>query len=64
MTGLRCADLVVFTLKEMAIVAVTFDPEIWKETVSKLEVFYRDAILPTLRERVGPGPAAAWTAEL
>ncbi|XP_029027751.1 uncharacterized protein LOC114868388 [Betta splendens] len=62
-TGLRHADLVVFTLKETAIVAVTFDPEMWKETVSKLEVFYRDAVLPKLREQTRQGSAAAWAPE-
>lgn len=61
-TGLQQADLAVFTLKETAIVPVTFDPVLWEETVSKLEVFYRDAVLPRLRER--RGPAAAWTPEL
>lgn len=50
-TGLQHADFVVFTLKETAIVPVTFDPDLWKETVSKLEVFYRDAVLPHLREK-------------
>lgn len=62
-TGLRKADLVVFTLKETAIVPVTFDPDLWAETVSKLEVFYRDAILPYLREKRGLDMAAAWTPE-
>ncbi|XP_053177503.1 uncharacterized protein LOC128360963 [Scomber japonicus] len=50
-TGLRRADLAVFTLKEIAIVPVTFDPNLWEETVSKLETFYRDAVLPRLREK-------------
>ncbi|XP_076591291.1 uncharacterized protein LOC143323359 [Chaetodon auriga] len=63
-TGLRQADLVVFTLKETAIVPVTFDPDLWEETVSKLQVFYRDAVLPHLREKTQQGTAAAWTAEL
>ncbi|XP_026233553.1 uncharacterized protein LOC113174083 [Anabas testudineus] len=62
-TGLIQADLVVFTLKETAIVPVTFDPNLWEETVTKLEVFYRDAVLPKLREKTGPGSAAAWTPE-
>ncbi|KAE8294785.1 hypothetical protein D5F01_LYC05702 [Larimichthys crocea] len=47
-TGLRQADLVVFTLKELAVVPVTFDPVFWEDTVSKLQVFYRDAVLPHL----------------
>ncbi|XP_062274564.1 uncharacterized protein LOC133980018 [Scomber scombrus] len=50
-TGLRRADLAVFTLKEIAIVPVTFDPDLWEETVSKLETFYRDAVLPQLRQK-------------
>ncbi|KAF0031020.1 hypothetical protein F2P81_017751 [Scophthalmus maximus] len=58
-TGLRRADLVVFTTKETAIVPVTFDPELWEETVSRLEEFYREAVLPRLR-----GASAAWTPEL
>ncbi|KAM8769330.1 uncharacterized protein AB9X84_001087 isoform 1-T2 [Acanthopagrus schlegelii] len=63
-TGLQRADLVVFTLKETAIVPVTFDPDLWKETVSKLEMFYRDAILPHLREKSQQDTAAGWTPEL
>ncbi|XP_044058099.1 uncharacterized protein LOC122878792 [Siniperca chuatsi] len=62
-TGLRQADLAVFTLKETAIVPVTFDPNLWEETVSKLEVFYRDAVLPHLREKTQQD-TAAWTPEL
>lgn len=50
-TGLKEADFVVYTLKETAIVPVTFDADLWEETVSNLEVFYRDAVLPHLRER-------------
>lgn len=54
-TGMQRADLVVFTLKETAIVPVTFNPQFWKETVDKLERFYRDGVLPRLRqERMGP----------
>ncbi|XP_028320221.1 uncharacterized protein LOC114474256 isoform X2 [Gouania willdenowi] len=45
-TGLHKADFVVYTLKETAIVPVTFDPSLWEDTVSKLETFYRDAVLP------------------
>lgn len=64
MTGLKQADLVVYTLKETTIVPVTFDPNLWEETVSKLEVFYRDAVLPHLREKTQQEKAAAWTPEL
>ncbi|XP_027136334.1 uncharacterized protein LOC109139425 [Larimichthys crocea] len=49
-TGLRQADLVVFTLKELGVVPVTFDPVFWEDTVSKLQVFYRDAVLPHLNQ--------------
>ncbi|KAK2846461.1 hypothetical protein Q5P01_009460 [Channa striata] len=63
-TGLRQANLVVFTLKEMAVVPVNFDPDLWEETVSKLEVFYRNAVLPHLREKSGQGTVGAWTPEL
>ncbi|XP_054452370.1 uncharacterized protein LOC129089055 [Anoplopoma fimbria] len=63
-TGLQRADLAVFTLKETAIVPVTFDPDLWEETVSKLELFYRDAVLPHLREKTRQDTAAAWTPEL
>lgn len=58
-TGLQKADFVVFTLKDTAVVPVTFDPELWAETVSRLEVFYRDAILPHLQQKT-----AAQTPEL
>lgn len=59
MTGLQQADLVVYTLKETAIVPVTFDPDLWEETVSKLEVFYRDAVLPHLRAKKQQETASA-----
>lgn len=63
-TGLQQADLVVFTLEETAIIPVTFDPDLWEETVSKLEMFYRDAILPHLRQKSQQDTAAGWTPEL
>ncbi|KAM4566045.1 uncharacterized protein PAE49_009841 isoform 1-T3 [Odontesthes bonariensis] len=63
-TGLRRADLVVFTLRETAVVPVTFDPELWEETASKLEVFYRDAVLPHIRRKTQQEGAASWTPEL
>ncbi|XP_074535480.1 uncharacterized protein LOC141797727 [Halichoeres trimaculatus] len=63
-TGLKRADLVVFTLKETAIVPVTFDPELWEETVTRLELFYREAVLPHLREKKQLSPAAARRPEL
>lgn len=50
-TGLTRAELVVFTLKETAIIPVTFDPELWEDTLSKLETFYRDAVLPQIRQK-------------
>ncbi|KAM4628215.1 uncharacterized protein ACJ7VT_003029 [Polymixia lowei] len=50
-TGLQQSDLVVFTLKETAIVLVTFDPDFWEETLAKLELFYRDGLLPYLRDK-------------
>ncbi|KAL3056824.1 hypothetical protein OYC64_007324 [Pagothenia borchgrevinki] len=59
-TGVHQADFVVFTLKETAVVPVTFDPELWEETVSKLETFYQDAVLPHLRD----GGGASWSPEL
>ncbi|XP_038549228.1 uncharacterized protein LOC119882927 [Micropterus salmoides] len=61
-TGLRQADLAVFTLKETAVVPVTFDPDLWQVTVSKLEVFYRDGVLPHLRGKTQQD-SAAWTPE-
>ncbi|XP_069390888.1 uncharacterized protein [Paralichthys olivaceus] len=62
-TGLRQADLVVFTTKETAIVPVKFDPDLWEETVSRLEMFYRDAVLPHVREKTQQETSAAWTPE-
>ncbi|XP_034149967.1 uncharacterized protein LOC105010675 isoform X2 [Esox lucius] len=49
-TGLTQADLVVFTLKETAIVPVTFDPCFWNDTLVKLERFYTGAVLPYIRD--------------
>ncbi|XP_069029208.1 uncharacterized protein [Embiotoca jacksoni] len=63
-TGLQRADLVVFTLKETAVVPVTFDSDLWEETVSKLEVFYKDAVLPHVRQKTQQDGAAAWMPEL
>ncbi|XP_075993363.1 uncharacterized protein LOC142988106 isoform X2 [Genypterus blacodes] len=62
-TGLEQADLVVFTRKETAIVPVPFDPGMWEETVSRLERFYRDALLPYLRENGRVEAGAAWAPE-
>lgn len=64
MTGLEQADLVVYTLKELAVVPVTFDPDMWKETVSKLELFYTSAVLPHLGDIARWDGGAAWTPEL
>ncbi|MED6269276.1 hypothetical protein CHARACLAT_031473 [Characodon lateralis] len=63
-TSLRWADLVVFTLKETAIVPVEFDPELWAETVFKLEMFYRDAVLPHVRQKRQQNAAAVTLPEL
>ncbi|XP_040901980.1 uncharacterized protein LOC121187024 [Toxotes jaculatrix] len=63
-TGLQRADLVVYTLKETAIVPVIFDPDMWEETVSLLEVFYRDAVLSHLRKKTEPETAEARRPEL
>lgn len=62
-SGLQQAELVVFTLEETAIVPVTFDPDMWEETVSRLEVFFREGLLPYLREKGCPDARAAWTPE-
>lgn len=50
-TGIQKADLVVYTLRETAVVPVTFDPDFWNDTVPKLEKFYKEAVLPRLREK-------------
>lgn len=63
-TGLQQADLVVFTLKETAVVPVSFDAELWEETASKLELFYRDAVLPHLRQKMQQDAAAIGKPEL
>lgn len=63
-TGLRRADLVVHTLRETAIVPVTLDPDMWRETVSKLELFYTDAVLPHLRTKTQQDGGVAWAPEL
>lgn len=42
-TGLQRADVVVFTLEETVFVPVTFDPELWMDTLSKLDRFYVEA---------------------
>ncbi|KAJ8368101.1 hypothetical protein SKAU_G00081290 [Synaphobranchus kaupii] len=49
--GLHKADFVVFTLHEVAIVPVTFDPLFWESTLAKMEIFYKDAVLPYLKKK-------------
>lgn len=57
-TGLKMADFVVFTQRDLAVVQVRFDPDFWDQTVTKLERFYREAVIPALRER-----SPAWSPE-
>ncbi|KAI1893854.1 hypothetical protein AGOR_G00127950 [Albula goreensis] len=49
--GLHKADFVVFTLHEIAIVPVTFDPAFWESTQAKMEKFYKEALLPYLKKK-------------
>ena len=56
-TGKEQADLVVFTLKETALVPVPFDPEFWEQTLTKLKRF-KEVLLPQLEKRSPPDPAA------
>ena len=56
-TGMERADLVVFTLKEMALVHVPFNHEFWEQTLTKLQRF-KDVLLPQLDQHRPPGPAA------
>ncbi|KAK1162403.1 hypothetical protein AOXY_G17252 [Acipenser oxyrinchus oxyrinchus] len=46
--GLRRADFVVYTSRDMAITPVDFDPEFWDRTEDKLEKFYTSAVQPYL----------------
>ncbi|XP_012695271.1 uncharacterized protein LOC105911042 [Clupea harengus] len=57
-TGIHKADLVVFTLRETAVVPLTFDPKFWDDTLAKLEKFYREGVLPRLREKGNIIPSA------
>uniref|UniRef100_UPI00398E3476 uncharacterized protein n=1 Tax=Pristiophorus japonicus TaxID=55135 RepID=UPI00398E3476 len=50
-TGLKNADLTVFTNRETVVVPVQSDREFWKGTVDKLEEFYTGAVLPKLQEQ-------------
>uniref|UniRef100_A0A8C6NK73 Uncharacterized LOC107379919 n=1 Tax=Nothobranchius furzeri TaxID=105023 RepID=A0A8C6NK73_NOTFU len=63
-TGLKQADFVVYTLKEMAVVPVTFDPNLWDETLTKLEVFYRKAVLPCVSQKMQQDIATGHEPEL
>ncbi|KAJ8256853.1 hypothetical protein COCON_G00190050 [Conger conger] len=54
--GLHHSDFVVYTRRETAIVPVTFDPEFWKSTVAKLEIFYKDAVVPHLQKKANGAP--------
>lgn len=58
-TGLKMADFVVFTQRDLAVVSVPFDPDFWDQTLERLERFYRDAIMPELRRR-----SQAWSREI
>ncbi|KAJ3590685.1 hypothetical protein NHX12_008634 [Muraenolepis orangiensis] len=57
-TGMKQADLVVFTLKETALVPVTFNPEFWEQTLTKLQIFYEEVLLPIHKKLRQPDPAA------
>ncbi|XP_039620942.1 uncharacterized protein LOC120536601 [Polypterus senegalus] len=48
-TGLTKADFIVYTSKDMAVVPVEYDPIFWKQTATKLEMFYTQAVLPQLK---------------
>uniref|UniRef100_A0A8C5PAV4 YqaJ viral recombinase domain-containing protein n=1 Tax=Leptobrachium leishanense TaxID=445787 RepID=A0A8C5PAV4_9ANUR len=50
-TNMQHADFVVYTNKDLAVVPVTFNAELWKETEPKLEKFYYEAVLPKLNGR-------------
>lgn len=45
---LQHADFVIFTLEETVFVPVTFDPGLWKDTLSKLERLYVEARPPSV----------------
>ncbi|MGH0128193.1 UNVERIFIED_CONTAM: hypothetical protein FKN15_044841 [Acipenser sinensis] len=49
--GLRRADFVVYTSRDMAVTPVDFDPEFWDCTEDKLEKFYTSAVQPYLAKQ-------------
>ncbi|XP_073482669.1 uncharacterized protein [Aquarana catesbeiana] len=50
-TGVRNADFVVHTNKETVVVPLKFNPEFWKEKESKLEIFYKEAVVPQIKKQ-------------
>ncbi|XP_072264470.1 uncharacterized protein [Pyxicephalus adspersus] len=50
-TGMKDADFVVYTNKETVVVPLKFNPDFWKETEPKLEMFYNRAVVPNIREQ-------------
>lgn len=55
-TGLNTADFVVFTLRDLVVIQVQFDQDFWDQTVRKLEKFYKEAVIPALREKTSTEP--------
>ncbi|MFT7803178.1 uncharacterized protein LOC108932272 [Arapaima gigas] len=55
--GIHKIDFVIFTLKEMVIVPISFDAEFWENTLSKLEYFYKKGVRPRLWEKAQGIPA-------
>lgn len=50
-TGMKNADFVVHTNKETVVVPLKFNPEFWKETEPKLEIFYNEAVVPQIKKQ-------------
>ncbi|XP_066459253.1 uncharacterized protein [Eleutherodactylus coqui] len=49
-TGIHIVDFVVYTKKETVVIPVKFDLEFWKVIEPKLEIFYREAVLPNVNQ--------------
>uniref|UniRef100_UPI00398EC878 uncharacterized protein n=1 Tax=Pristiophorus japonicus TaxID=55135 RepID=UPI00398EC878 len=50
-TGLKNADLAVFTNRGTVVVRVEYDRKFWENVLDKLEEFYSGAVLPKLQEQ-------------
>lgn len=48
LSGVKTADLVIYTNKGIIVIEVPFDEKLWKDMLLKLNKFYIDFMIPEL----------------